>query len=50
VVVGGGKRFFPNDVRLNLDLLEERRFGSGAVVLRCSRQIGRRMQRLFWIV
>ena len=34
VVVGGGKRFFPKDVRLNLELLEERRFSSGVVVLR----------------
>ncbi len=31
-VVGGGKRFFPDGVRL--DLLEERRFGSGVLVLR----------------
>jgi dihydrofolate reductase len=34
VVVGGGKRFFPGGVRLNLELIEERRFGSGVVVLR----------------
>lgn len=34
VVVGGGKRFFPEGVRLNLELLEERRFSSGVVVLR----------------
>jgi dihydrofolate reductase len=34
VVVGGGKRFFPDGVRLHLELLEERRFGSGVVVLR----------------
>ena len=27
VVVGGGKRFFPDGVRLNLELVEERRFG-----------------------
>ena len=26
-VVGGGKRFLPNDVRLELELLDERRFG-----------------------
>jgi hypothetical protein len=32
VVVGGGKRFFPDGVRL--DLVEERRFGNGVVVLR----------------
>lgn len=34
VVVGGGKRFFPDGVRLDLELLEERRFGNGVVVLR----------------
>jgi dihydrofolate reductase len=34
VVVGGGKRFFPDDVRLNLELVEDRRFGNGVVVLR----------------
>lgn len=34
VVVGGGTRFFPDGVRLDLDLLEERRFGSGVVALR----------------
>jgi dihydrofolate reductase len=34
VVVGGGKHFFPDRVRLRLELLEERRFGSGAVYLR----------------
>jgi dihydrofolate reductase len=34
VVVGGGKRFFPDRVRLNLELVEERRFGSGVVVPR----------------
>jgi dihydrofolate reductase len=34
VVVGGGKRFFPQGVRLGLELLEERRFGNGVVVLR----------------
>jgi len=33
VVVGGGKRFFPDGVRLNLELVEERRFDSGVVVL-----------------
>jgi dihydrofolate reductase len=33
-VVGGGKRFFPDDVRLNLELVEERRFANGVVVLR----------------
>jgi len=34
VIVGGGKRFFPDGVRLNLELLEQRRFGNGVVVLR----------------
>ena len=34
VVVGGGKRFFPSDVRLELDLLEERRFVNGVAALR----------------
>jgi dihydrofolate reductase len=34
VVVGGGKRSLPgNDVRLNLELLEERRFRNGTVFL-----------------
>ena len=34
VVVGGGKRFFPDGVRLDLELVESRRFGNGVVVLR----------------
>ncbi len=34
VVVGGGKRFFPSGVQLVLDLLEERRFRNGVIVLR----------------
>jgi dihydrofolate reductase len=34
VLVGGGKRALPEDVRLKLDLLDERRFGSGMVFLR----------------
>lgn len=34
VVVGGGKRFFPDGVRLDLELLEERLFGDRVVVLR----------------
>jgi len=33
-VVGGGKRFFPDGVRLDLELLEERRFGNGVLTLR----------------
>jgi dihydrofolate reductase len=34
VVVGGGKRSLPGDVRLDLDLLDERRFEGGMVYLR----------------
>jgi dihydrofolate reductase len=34
VLVGGGKRALPNEVRLDLQLLDERRFGSGMVFLR----------------
>jgi dihydrofolate reductase len=34
VVVGGGTRSLPDDVRLKLQLLDERRFGSGMVHLR----------------
>jgi dihydrofolate reductase len=34
VVVGGGKRFFPDGVRLDLKLVEERRFRKGVIVLR----------------
>src|SRR5688572_25267862 len=33
IVVGGGKRSLPNDVRLKLELVEERRFGNGMVHL-----------------
>jgi dihydrofolate reductase len=33
VVVGGGKRFFPDGVRLDLDLVGERRFRKGVIVL-----------------
>ena len=36
MVVGGGKRFFPDGVRLDLTLVEQRRFGNGVVVLRYS--------------
>lgn len=35
-VVGGGNRFFPDDVRVDLELLDERRFTSGVVYLRYS--------------
>ena len=34
VVLGGGKRFLPNRARLQLELLDERRFGNGVVYLR----------------
>jgi len=34
VVVGGGTSFLPDDVRLDLELLDQRRFGNGAVLLR----------------
>jgi dihydrofolate reductase len=33
-VVGGGTRFFPDGVRLDLDLVEERSFDSGVVFAR----------------
>jgi dihydrofolate reductase len=33
VVVGGGKRSLPDNVRVNLELLDERRFGNGTVYL-----------------
>ena len=34
VIVGGGKSALPDNLRLELDLLEERRFGNGMVFLR----------------
>ena len=34
IVVGGGKKSLPDDVRLRLELLDERRFGNGMVHLR----------------
>jgi len=34
VVVGGGNQSLPTGIRLNLDLLDERRFGNGVVYLR----------------
>lgn len=34
IVVGGGTRSLPGDVRLRLELLDERRFGNGVVHLR----------------
>lgn len=38
VIVGGGTACFPDGVRVELDLLEERRFGSGVVYLRYRRR------------
>jgi dihydrofolate reductase len=34
IVVGGGKQSLPDNVRLKLELLDERRFGNGMVYLR----------------
>ena len=34
IVVGGGKRSLPDNVRLKLELVQERRFASGVVYLR----------------
>ena len=34
IVVGGGKHCLPADVRIELELLDERRFGGGVVYLR----------------
>jgi dihydrofolate reductase len=34
VIVGGGKRALPDEVHLELELLDERRFGDGTVYLR----------------
>ena len=34
IVVGGGKPALPDDVRVQLDLIDERRFGGGVVFLR----------------
>ena len=34
IVVGGGKQSLPDNVRLELELLDERRFGNGVVYLR----------------
>jgi dihydrofolate reductase len=34
ILVGGGKRSLPEHVRLDLELMEERRFGNGMVFLR----------------
>ncbi len=34
IMVGGGKKLFPDNVRVKLELLDERRFGNGMVYLR----------------
>jgi len=34
VIVGGGKRFFPTDVHLNLELIDEVSFQNGVTILR----------------
>ena len=34
VILGGGKRFYPDNVSLQLELIDERRFDSGVVYLR----------------
>ena len=34
VVVGGGTRFYPQGIRLDLELLDQRTFGNGVVALR----------------
>lgn len=34
VVIGGGKRYFPSGMRLDLELVEERRFRNGEIYLR----------------
>src|SRR5512146_1440993 len=41
IIVGGGKPSLPDNVRLELELLEERRFGSGVVFLRYRTRQGR---------
>lgn len=41
IMVGGGKQSLPEDVRLELELLDERRFGNGTVFLRYRARQGR---------
>ncbi len=41
IIVGGGKPSLPDHVRLELELLEERRFGNGTVFLRYLARQGR---------
>lgn len=38
VIVGGGKPGLPPGVRLDLELLDERRFGNGAVYMHYGRR------------
>jgi dihydrofolate reductase len=38
VIVGGGNRFFPTDVRLDLELMSERRFDNGVIHQRYQRK------------
>jgi dihydrofolate reductase len=47
IVVGGGTQSLPDDIRLELELLDERRFGSGMVHLhyRCTRSEPRSVSR-----
>ena len=40
IVVGGGTQWLPDDVRLELELLDERRFGNGVVYLRYRARTG----------
>jgi len=41
IIVGGGKQSLPDNVRIELELLEERRFGNGMVFLRYRTRPGR---------
>lgn len=41
IIVGGGKQALPDDLRLELELVEERRFGGGMVFLRYRARPGR---------
>ena len=41
IIVGGGKQALPDNVRLELELLEERRFSNGTVFLRYRTRQGR---------
>jgi len=41
IIVGGGKKSLPDNVRIELELLEERRFGSGMVFLHYRTRRGR---------